>query len=203
MITPSKEYYSLLYRIQDPNIFINAYGEPPTMMPKGEETLKIDLNGRTIEAPEFLSVQHDHYAETVFFEVDRYFGEIDLAQMTCIVQYENKTTKKPRIYAVPYYDLTTTEGKIYFPWCISGEATKEAGIVEYSVKFYQVEQLEEDEYRFTYSLNIQPNRSRVLHGMQNATLPEDYDVNAEFELYILNYLQELKQANELYWLEVQ
>ena len=56
MITPSKEYYSLLYRIQDPNIFANAYGEPPTTILKDEPTLKIDLNARTIEAPEFLSV---------------------------------------------------------------------------------------------------------------------------------------------------
>ena len=202
MITPSKEYYSLLYRIQDPNIFANAYGEPPTTIPKDEPTLKIDLNARTIEAPEFLSVQHDHYAETVFFEVDRYFDNVDLATMTCIIQYENKTTKKPRIYVVPYYDLTT-EGKIYFPWCISGEATKEAGIVEYSVKFYHVEQINEEQYKVLYSLNLQPVRSKVLHGMDNATLSEDYDVNAEFEMWILDYLKGLKDAHELYWLEVE
>ena len=39
--------------------------------------------------------------------------------------------------------------------------------------------------------------------MDNATLPEDYDVNAEFEMWILDYLKGLKDAHELYWLEVE
>lgn len=85
MITQSQEYYSLLYRIQDPNLFNRAYGEPPTLMPADEPTLKINLNERTIEAPEFLSVKYDHHAETVFFEVDRYYEHIDLARTTCVV----------------------------------------------------------------------------------------------------------------------
>ena len=34
----------------------------------------IDLNKRTIDVPECLSVEKDHRAETIYFKVDRYFG---------------------------------------------------------------------------------------------------------------------------------
>lgn len=206
MITQSQEYYSLLYRIQDPNLFNRAYGEPPTLMPADEPTLKINLNERTIEAPEFLSVKYDHHAETVFFEVDRYYEHIDLAKTTCVVQYENKVTKRPRIYAVPYYDLQTKEGKICFPWSISGEATREAGIVEYSVRFYLMEEIGEEgsgHYNLSYNLNIQPTRSQVLHGMNNPLLEEDYQLSMSFQEEILARLNNLETLYDVYWLEVE
>ncbi|MBR6516201.1 MAG: hypothetical protein IKT40_05025 [Bacilli bacterium] len=57
MITNSKEYYSLLYTIQDKsNEYKTVHQEPPMRMPENEPTLKVDLNNRTIEAPETLGV---------------------------------------------------------------------------------------------------------------------------------------------------
>ena len=68
MITTQEEYYHLLYRIQENNAPTTAI-----LLPSTERTYYIDLNKREIEAPEFLSVEHDHTAETLYFVVDRYY----------------------------------------------------------------------------------------------------------------------------------
>lgn len=207
MITNSKEYYSLLYAIQDQNnLYRTAHQEPPIPIPENEPTLKIDLNKRVMETPETLGVQHDHYSETVFFEVDRYYNDMDLATTTCIIEYENKTTQKSRIYMVPYYDIITDENqdeKILFPWCISGEATREAGIVEYAIKFYKIANTMDDIYEVLFILNIQPARSKVLKGMGSATLPEDYDVAADALLALQHQIDGLAKKYEMYWLTVE
>ena len=60
MITSLQEYYNLLYLIQDEN--------PPelaVLLPGDEPLLRIDLDTRKIDAPEYLSVATDHRAETV------------------------------------------------------------------------------------------------------------------------------------------
>lgn len=109
MITDPKEYYELLYLIQDRNNLQTSIGQiPPIPMPSTEQILKVDLNKRTIEAPTFLSMEKDHRAETIFFEVDRFFGPVDLALTTCIIQYQNNK-KESRIYPVPYYDTVSKQ----------------------------------------------------------------------------------------------
>jgi len=70
-------YKSLLYEIQ------NASSASPTsdviIVPSNARIYNVDLNTRIIDAPEYLSVQHEHYAETVYFLVDRYYDSMDLA----------------------------------------------------------------------------------------------------------------------------
>ena len=55
MITDSKEYFGLLYKIQDEN--------PPSvavLAPAYEPFIEIDWGTRTIHTPEFISVKSDH-----------------------------------------------------------------------------------------------------------------------------------------------
>ena len=81
MITSAQEYYSKLYQIQDEN--------PPTLallLPSDERIYEINLNARTIEAPEYLSVETDHYAEAIYFKMPRYFDGIDLTTKTAVIQ---------------------------------------------------------------------------------------------------------------------
>ena len=65
--------------------------------------------------------------------MDRYYDGVDLSNTTGIVQYIN-AKKESHIYAIPFYDIVTFEGKILFPWCIDGAATKKAGDIKYSFK---------------------------------------------------------------------
>ena len=66
MVTTAQEYYSKL------NLILNE--NPPTyaVLPTAENIYNIDINTRVIDAPNFLSIEKDHKAETIFFIVDRY-----------------------------------------------------------------------------------------------------------------------------------
>jgi len=108
------------------------------LLPSTERIYEIDLNTRTIDAPEWLSVETDHRSETIYFKVPRYFDHMDLTTTVCVIQYIN-ANGEGRVYPVPYYDITTCtrenfetleqEPYILFPWVIDGEATKAAGDV--------------------------------------------------------------------------
>ena len=134
MITTSQEYLQNLFILQDQN-FPQLIASD---IPEDEPKLIIDLNTRMVSAPEFLSVEKDHNSETLYFMVDRYFDNVDLATMSCIVQYQNaskNTLSNGYIYAVPRYYLIAPEGqqKLIFPWVIEGPATAYSGTVTFLV----------------------------------------------------------------------
>lgn len=194
MITTAQEYYNLLYKIQDKN-----FPSIAVLLPSDEKIYQVDLDSRKIEAPEFLSVELDHRAETIYFEVDRFFDNIDLSTTTCVIQYIN-ANGDGRIYPVPFYDIETKskENKILFPWIIGSEATKAAGDVRYSLRFYKID--ETGKY-FTYNLNTVFSTSRVLHGMDVSDV-EDYDYSAEVIENIYARLNRLEGEFDIYWLEL-
>lgn len=196
MKTTRQEYENSLWQIQSKN--------PPTvaiLIPKDEPIYEIDLNQRTIEAPEFLSVETDHRSETIFFKVDRFFDNYDLANTVCVIQYIN-AGKGEFLYAVPFYDITTfaKENKIIFPWCIEGNATKFAGPIQYAVRFYKLAGTYEDSY-FIYNLNTLPTTSKILHGM-NVTMKDengdDIITPSEYEK-LWDAIKTIQDRNDLYW----
>ena len=194
MITTPKEYYDLLYRIQDENKPSLA-----VLLPNDEKIYEIDMNSRKIEAPKYLSVELDHRAETIYFKVGRYYDNIDLANMTCVVQYIN-AKGEGRVYPVPFYDVETyaDENMMLFPWCIDGEATKASGNVTYSVRFYDID---ESATYMRYNMSTLTSKSEVLHGISSKT---DIDESND---YLLNFkdqiLAQLKKVSEydLYWID--
>lgn len=214
-ITTSAEYLQYLYVIQDKN-FPQLLA---TDIPKDEEKLIIDLNTRTITAPEFLSVTKDHNSETLYFMVDRYFDGVDLATMSCIVQFKNanpdKTKNNGYVYAVPQYFLIAPEGeqKLIFPWVIEGPATAYSGIVTFAVKFYRLNgEWNEDEnlnsLEYEYNLNTLTAKSRVLEGLDVLENNPDYSYDTNPTLFenVLERLLRLEQIqadkNTLYWIEL-
>ena len=158
MRTDSQEFLDLLYQIQDNNMPSLA-----VLAPGYEPFYEIDLNTRTISSPDILSIKTDHKAETVYFKVARYYDGIDLSNLCCIIQYIN-AAGEGRIYIVPYYDLDTCSGDdmILFPWVIDGEATKAAGEVQYSVRFFL---LDTSGSYLIYNLNTLPATGEVKHGI--------------------------------------
>ena len=87
------------------------------IVPSNKQLYTIDLETREVEAPEILSIQSEHYAETVYFLVDRYYDNMDLAQTNCVVQYA--IGDNSYVYAVPFCDISTYEDKIIIPWTVS------------------------------------------------------------------------------------
>lgn len=212
MISTSQEYLKHLHIIQDEN-FPQLLA---TDIPVDEPKLFIDLNTRTVSAPEFLSVEKDHNAETLYFMVDRYFDNVDLSTMSCIVQYRNASVdnkKNGYIYAVPQYYLIAPEGeqKLIFPWVIEGPATAYSGTVTFSVKFYRIsgewnENPDESTLAYDYVLNTQSAKSRVLTGMNVLETSQNYKYDPNVFEDVYQRIDELKQAytdtNLLYWIKL-
>jgi hypothetical protein len=55
------------------------------LLPNQEKIYTIDLEQRTIETPEFLSIENDHASETVYFKAARHYDCIDLADTICVI----------------------------------------------------------------------------------------------------------------------
>ena len=154
----SDEYLKLLFNIQSNN--------PPSLAilaPGYEPLFEVDLNTRTINAPQILSVEQDHRAETVFFKTNRYYDGIDLVSLNCIIQYVN-ANGKGSVYVVPYFDADTYHqtNEILFPWVIDQHVTEAAGIIKYSIRFFK---LDSAGHGLIYNLNTLPTTGEVQEGI--------------------------------------
>lgn len=168
-ISPS-EYNNLLAQLADAN--------PVTYAPISKDSVivDIDLSTRLVDVPEFLSVELDHRAETIYFRCNRFNEAVDLSTKACIIQYVN-AGKEGRIYTVPYYDLATfrDDSKMLIPWQIGGEATKYAGKIKFTIKFFSVDP---GTKAIKYSLNTIPATGVIANGMSAEEI-ENYDFGAD------------------------
>lgn len=160
MVVTKTEYEKLLADIQD------TYNAPQNrifMIPEDRPIYEIDLNSRKVDSPEQLSVQGDHQADTIYFVLDRYYDRIDLTNTIGIIQYKNARLNE-FVYVIPFYD-TTTKGKdkIIIPWCIQGPATKYSGKVEFSFRFFALD----EKKNIIFNLNTLIASSFVVKGWQH------------------------------------
>ena len=172
MITNPTDYYSVLHQIQDENFPVKY---PAFPAPEDEKLVQINLNSRTISNENnYITVEGDHAAEIIYFEVDRYFDTMDLTNMMCIIQYINADNEK-RIYPVPYYDTLTHKDKIIFPWVLNYSATKKTGLLKYMITFYHIEK---NTNNLMFNLNTQPDVIKVYNRLNydNISQEEDYYV---------------------------
>lgn len=163
MITPKNEYLSNLAQIQ-----MGINGENYFPIPEAEKIHKIDLNTRIVEAPALLSVTNEHEAEILFFEVDRFFDNMDLLQTTCLINYVNAAGEH-FIYSVPCVDAVTKrdEGKLLIPWVIESDVTWKAGTIKFAFQFYEINT---GTLEFEYMLRTVPATTRVAQGLDTQYL---------------------------------
>ena len=171
MVTEPSEFRQRLLEIQ------NSVDVVYTTLPSDEPRFIIDANSRTITIPvefQFLGVKNDHNAETIYFEIDRYFDDEDLSQHTCVIQFANKNNSDDGgIYPVTTMDTTSVDGKIIFGWEIKSDATSIVGDIYFSVRFYSINSTD---YIFTYNFNTLTAKSSILdtHNVDNKTIIENY-----------------------------
>lgn len=204
-------FTNLLYQLSHASSSMVA---PETiLLPSDKQLYTVDLETRTINGPETLSIQSDHYAETVYFLVDRYYDHMDLAHTNCVVQYVSGTDSY--VYAVPFCDITTYEGKIIIPWTISASATKNAGTIRYFIRFYEVAaSIDENTQEiinsyFTYSLCTLTAKSTILKTL----VSEEFEFKSEDEelgitvavperyFEIISTLAQMVDNSTVYWME--
>lgn len=153
MITSKDEYLQRLHDIQNKENLKELVA-----LPSDEPRFVIDANTRNIFIPDeftFLAVKNDHAAETIYFEIDRYFDTSDLSSKTCVVQFEARDEKNvigSGFFPVQKMDIDTVPGKIIFGWEIQNDVTFLAGDVYFSVRFYSTEEIG-DRIRFSYNFN--------------------------------------------------
>ena len=204
MITTPEEYQNKLVQIYDNNLPTLAI-----LLPSTENIYNIDLNSRTIEAPEFLSTETEHFAETIYFKVDRYFDNMDLTKTVCLVQYENENAVneegKPAggfVYLVPFYDISyfKDENKMLIPWAIGGPATAAAGKIHFAIRFYK---LSSDGKDLIYNLNTLPATSKILHGMNVITDDnENFIIPDNTISMIYQEIDTIRSKQDLTWIDV-
>ena len=172
-----------LYEIQAKNAPSNVF------LPFAHNIYDVDLNTRTIYGPDVLSVRRDHRAEVIYFKLNRYFDYMDLSNTICVIQYLIPNETIPRLYVVPFYDTATftKDDKMLIPWVIGGIVTAQEGIIEYSIRFYKVERIGQDDVKLIYNLSTSPTTSKII-----ASLEGDGEImNAAYDTPIAEHWQDL------------
>lgn len=170
-----------------------------TVVPSDAEIVNVDMNTRSIEIQKsgyskFLSVARDHYAETIYFQVPRYFDGVDLSRMACVIEYINANGDS-RISPVLVKDIITDPNKIIFGWCIHGDATRKAGTIKFAIRFYSINL---DTNEFVYSLRTQQAEGRILYGVDEGITKEE----SLFSQPLYEIVDALKQKSTVYWTNV-
>ena len=205
MITGSEEYNSFLVNIAQ------SYNPPKTSIriPTNESVYKINWNTRAVETPPYLGVESDHEAEFIFFEMDRFVDQTDLANCIGMVQFKN-SKREEYFYIIPYYDIESVPGKIIFAWDIQSPITKYSGSVNFSFKFFKVEQTTGV---VLYEINTLVAKSKVLvgwatkvganHNYKDLSL-EDVRLDTDLLTRIQHLLGlvDAEQKLKLYWTDV-
>lgn len=100
-----------------------------------EPVIEIDSTLRIINIPESLyeiGVAGDHYAETIYFKIARYYDDFDLSTVPCIIDFVNAIGSNDTSEIV---DLEIFDDYITFGWEIDRRVTIASGIITFCVKF--------------------------------------------------------------------
>lgn len=201
MITSSQEYQEFLAGIAD-----TAPSALKMRIPTYEPVYEINMNTRKITPPPFIGVEGDHEAEYVFFQIDRYYDNIDLADAIGVILFKN--AKNEEYYQIiPYYDIYSIEGKIIFPWVIQAPAALYGGTVSFSVKFFKINPTSK---KLVYELNTLIAKTKVLVGWANTTgnyhtyntLAPDSIILDNDTLEKINMLLSLDGQMKIHWIDV-
>lgn len=132
------------------------------MLPINEDYFVINANTRTISIPSVFSANGvglagDTWAETLMFEIDRYFDYVDLMRTNIYAQWTNPdgTEGATLINLIDYDDQ-----KIRFGWPLSSAVTATRdGNLTFSIRFFMRDPNNAE--AIIYSLNILPITVRI------------------------------------------
>ena len=122
------------------------YNDKLFIIPFGENDFVIDANSRKIGVPqEFarngVGVEGDHFVESLYFTIDRYFDTTDFAQsnIRAIVEWIN--AKGEKCYSPAWTKiLSDDDEKLIIGWVLTDKATEKAGIVKFSIRLYSLDE---------------------------------------------------------------
>lgn len=129
------------------------------MLPLDEEPFRINTNTRAISIPAVVAshgigLHGDQRAETLLFEMDRYFDFIDLVTTNIYAQWVNPIGQEDAtLLTMVDYD----QNKIRFGWTLSKKALGGNGTLTFSIRMVA----RDTEDKIVYSLNTLPVSVKV------------------------------------------
>lgn len=126
-----EKYFGVIGSLND---YINT---KYSILPLDEPYFEINTDLRQIIPPStnaVYAVKGDDYAETLYFVVDRYFDNIDLASQKIVIEWDNGFSKGMTEETVR--DLISRPEEIIFGWTITDEATAQGNYLKFAVRFY-------------------------------------------------------------------
>jgi len=115
----------------------------------------IDSDARIIQIPSVLSAVgalNDHNAETIYFQIPRYFDTVDLQTKSCVIQGINAIGEGFVGPGMKYIKEEDPDN-LLIGWTITNEVTKAAGYISLSLRFFSKTTNDEGEAIFDYSFN--------------------------------------------------
>ena len=122
------------------------YNDKLFIIPFGENDFVIDANSRKIGVPqEFarngVGVEGDHFVESLYFTIDRYFDTTDFAQSNIMAIVEWIKANGEKCYSPASTKiLSDDDEKLIIGWVLTDKATKKAGIVKFSIRLYSLDE---------------------------------------------------------------
>ena len=160
-------------------------------IPLDEPIININADTRQIELTkefgktQLLTVENDHLAETIYFQIDRYFDLQDLAADDIKIYIQYYLNDQVQGYSEAICPDIGTAGKLIFGWQISDEVTSESGTLQFSIIFFKKNP--KDNNNLMYVFNTLPAQMVI-----NKTLDIDEDlITAQPVDYLTGYLESL------------
>lgn len=163
MITSLNEYFHYIDRIKE------IKGGMYTRLPIDENLFLIDADKRSITIPPAfasngVSVQGDEVSETLYFKIDRYYDATDLAMQNVFVEWKNAAGEEG--VSFPWiFDIESEPNYIIFGWPLSSKITKNAGTVQFTVRFYSRDEQDETAERLIYSFSTLTHSVSIKPGL--------------------------------------
>lgn len=158
------------------------------VLPLDEPTFDINADTRVITVPDSfkkngISVQGDQIAEIVYFTIDRFYDNIDLFDpvtetdsegVHVIIQWEaapkagskNATATKgiSPAYLVDK-EILKSQNKLLIGWDINNVITENPGTIKFSVRFYRIQNGQDNKKVMTFSLSTLTATATINPGL--------------------------------------
>ena len=153
-------------------------------LPLDEPMFEVDANSRKInvDATPFkangLSVQGDHFAETVFFKIDRYYDTMDLMNTNIYINWKMGSASARDKCTIKSDSIIP--GYVVFAWSIHDKITAKSGALQFSISL----EIEQDG-KNSYSLNTIPATLNIKEGLVLVN-PEVLDMENNIKSILIN-----------------
>ena len=152
-ITSIDEYFSVLEILagivnkvisNETGYDASLYNDKLFIIPFDERDFIIDANSRKIGVPQEFSrngvgVEGDHFVESLYFTIDRYFDTIDFAQSNIKAIIEWINAKGEKCYSPAWTKiLSDHDTKVVIGWVLTDKVTEKAGVIKFSIRLYSL-----------------------------------------------------------------